>query len=135
MRWVPLSSRSPPALLTAAKGGMSLTRRLCALFLAGLAALSVVVRPTATLTWLYVGLYTLFTLPGTWPRFVLIRDTVVIAAGAVVVSCLADRLYYGVWVFVYNGLARCFEMYQLNMAVPGIRTAQGQDMATKLQQR
>ena len=100
MRWVPLSSRSPPALLTAAKGGMSLTRPLCALSLAVLAAFSVVVRPTATLTWLYVGLYTLFTLPGTWPRFVLIRDTVVIAAGAVVVSCLADRLYYGVWVFV-----------------------------------
>jgi len=64
----------------------------------GLAALSVVIRPTAALTWLYVGLYTLAFASG--HRLSLVLDTLAVAAIAVSLSCGVDRTYYGQWVFV-----------------------------------
>ena len=64
--------------------------------------ISVVIRPTAALNWLYIGIYTLWCLP-VHRKIGLVCDTLVIGTSILGIACVIDRVYFGEWVFVpYN---------------------------------
>lgn len=64
------------------------------------AGVSVIMRPTAALVWVVLGVEVLLHLPGLALKFQLLLRTICIGGCAVAVQVVADRLFYGTWTFV-----------------------------------